>query len=201
MVGGVALFVSLCVCVCCPSLRCGFASRSGSCFCIIHMKQTPWDATDTLSCPRDATRTSPCETTDNCGTEPWVFPCFWNLFVVNWLRLLERILIPLQGLCLHRTALPKENLAIRVRVGFETRCQFWRVRRLCSLQTLRPLWLTVCMFLRVLRVIESRWMRWAGNVARLGEMSIECSVIERVMKQPARDTLSLMRGLVLKYVF
>ena len=61
------------------------------------------------------------------------FPCFWNLFVVNWLRLLDRMLSPLQDLCLHRTALPKENLAIRVWVGFGTRWQFLRGRRLCTL--------------------------------------------------------------------
>jgi hypothetical protein len=40
------------VCVWCPSLLCGFASRSllevWSCLCMIHMKQRPRDATDTL---------------------------------------------------------------------------------------------------------------------------------------------------------
>jgi hypothetical protein len=37
---------AVCMCVWCPSLRCGFASRSvrevWSCLCMIHMKQTPW---------------------------------------------------------------------------------------------------------------------------------------------------------------
>ena len=54
---------SVCVCLWCPSLRCGFASRSVRevwlCLCMIHMKQTSWDAPDALSCLRDATRTSP----------------------------------------------------------------------------------------------------------------------------------------------
>jgi hypothetical protein len=62
----------LCICVCvsvwCPSLRCGFASLSDqeiwSCLCMIHMQQTLWDATDTLSWPRNATRTS---TRQQCG--------------------------------------------------------------------------------------------------------------------------------------
>ena len=58
----------VCVCVCkvcvwCRFLRRGFVFRSvrevWSCLCMTHMKQTPWDATDTLSRPRDATRTSP----------------------------------------------------------------------------------------------------------------------------------------------
>jgi hypothetical protein len=53
-----------CACACvCPSLRCGFASRSVRevwlCLCMIHMKQTSWDAADALSWPQDATRTSP----------------------------------------------------------------------------------------------------------------------------------------------
>jgi hypothetical protein len=60
--------VSVCECVWCPSLLCGFASRSvrevWSCLCMTHMKQTPGDPTDTLSLLRDATRTSSLPTSD-----------------------------------------------------------------------------------------------------------------------------------------
>ena len=69
--------VSLYLCVCsngggvewCPSLRCGFAFRSvregqrldvWSCLSMMHMRQSPWDATDTFSWHRGATHTSPC---------------------------------------------------------------------------------------------------------------------------------------------
>ena len=49
---GVSVFVCVCVCVCvCPS-QCRFTSPSVqevlSCLCIIHMKQRPWDETDTF---------------------------------------------------------------------------------------------------------------------------------------------------------
>jgi len=68
MMGGISVFV--CVFVysgCgvggewCPSLRCGFAFRSvregqrldvWSCLSMIHMKQSPWDATRTFPCIR-----------------------------------------------------------------------------------------------------------------------------------------------------
>jgi hypothetical protein len=58
--------VCICVCVCWPSLCCGFASLSvcevWSCCVRIHMNQSPRDANDTLSWPRNETLTSPYPT-------------------------------------------------------------------------------------------------------------------------------------------